>query len=51
MILAFLHRVFHLDALSFAVEANLLHRRIKANFIAELEAVGERLLRAVDTRD
>ena len=51
MILVYLHGVFHLEALSFAVEANRLHRRIKANFIAELEAVGKRLLRAVDTCD
>ena len=45
------HEVFHLDALAFAVEANRLHRRIEADFIAELEAVGKRLLRAVDTHD
>jgi hypothetical protein len=38
------------DALAFAVETNCLHRRIEANFIAELEAVGKRLLRVEDTR-
>lgn len=45
------HEIVHLDALSFVVEANHLHHRIQANFIAELEAVGKRLLRAADTRD
>ena len=45
------HDVFHLDMFAFAVEANRHHCRIKANSIAELEAVGECLLRAVDMRD
>jgi len=41
----------HLDGLAFPVEAKRLNRRIKANFIAELEAVGKSLLRTADTRD
>jgi hypothetical protein len=45
------HEIVHLDALAFAVEANRLHHGIEADLVAKLEAVGERLLRAVDAHD
>jgi hypothetical protein len=39
------HEVFHLDALAYAVESNRLHFCVTTNFTAELDAVGESLLR------
>lgn len=45
------HEIVHLDALAFAVEATRLHHGIEADLIAKLEAVSERLLRAVDAHD
>ena len=45
------HEVVHLDASAFAVKVDRLNHRIKADLVAKLEAVGERLFRAVNAQE